>query len=931
MNSNALCEIPSLKKRDAVYLLVLALTVASFHSSILFSSHIPLDEDSLLFFYPLRALHGDPQVGFWDPYLFCGFPRDANPQAQLLYAPNAIFRFLSTATGYSFLLIGHLFLGAALMYLLLRGFTLSAESSLAGAFVFLASTFWRCKIANLGLLEGISWIPGVLYFFLLSLESGRWTPRMATALLLSMTILAGVPHTVLHTLVFLLIVALTYILLRERPFFSSLFIFCSICFSAAVLTIGMWLPAAAYFSESARTSLELSNALEGAIDFTGIWKVFLGGLSQPEISRCDPWEGTCCIGASALFFLPAGILSIPKRLRVALLLSFLFAALCTMGEDGMVFPFLFRYVPGWNTINMPNRSLLIAAVVLPIAIAYGLQSWFDCDKFTRLRRIFLAITSGVLLAGVGWICYANPNVWKTLLNPSLTNTFQPNAISDSYWALLSFALWTGLTALIALLLTLPKSNRALILVLFLLMVAAQSAIYSPRLFLETTAPDYFDSPRTVRLASKTLDRSGYRACSYVPAADTGSDVRMALLRPALMQRLPEVYRLREIQGYDPLFPKRYGELIREWAGQSRVTDRSRTVRLNRLPKSLLDFLSVSTVIGYPNQENLYSGKTVEIDRPGKVESPLKQPQTVESVSFRWLMAGAADIPQGALIARIDLMNASDVVQTFPVRVGMEISNYILDYPDAPALHKMVEEFRWFPIPSRYGYLKVRQYQSVFTLRQPAQIDRISIEYLSPVGRLALMQIDYRIADAKGFVLASSSTELPVYTNPTAFSPAYLTRRITRYSRLDEIVSAVQSIKPEEEIPVFFSEEEDVLFESSPVNNPRQETEIARYERADSDHIDVQTQSNYDSLLVVSENYSPNWSAKIDGAPAPIHRANHTFMAIPVSAGEHHVSLTYLPRLFFISISISCAMLTFIILQLALYPYRWLISPTKGDA
>lgn len=931
MNSTILCKIPTPKKRDAVYLLILVLTVAAFHSSIVFSSHVPLDEDSLLFFYPLRALHGDPNIGFWNPYLFCGFPRDANPQSQLLYAPNAIFSILPTSAGYSLLLAGHLFLGAALMYLLLRGLLLSSESSLFGAFAFLVSTFWRCKITNLGLLEGIAWVPGVLYFFLLSLESGRWTPRMASALLLSMTVFAGVPHTVAYTLIFLLLITFTYIVLRERPIVSSLLGFLSIFITAAILTIGMWLPAYMYLPESARSPLELSNALEGSIGFLDSWKIFLGGLSQPEITRCDPWEGTCCLGATALFFIPAGFMIIQKRLRIAFGLSLLFAFLCTLGSSGWLFPFLHQYLPGWNTINMPNRSLMIAAIVLPILAAYGFQSWFDVKSVSRLCRISLLVLCLILLAGVTWICFSFPEAWKTILNSSLTRTFQPDSITDSQWTLLSLALWTGLTALVVLLITLPKTNRWLPLVLLLLMVAAQSALYSPRLFLQTVSPSYFNPPRSLRLASKALEKPGYRLCSYVPMIDTGSDVRMDYLRPAMMQRLPEVYRVREIQGYDPFFPKRYGELIREWAGHSRATDSARTIRLDRLPKRLLDFLSVSAVIGYPNQEILYSGKTVEIDEPGRIVSPLKLPKMVESVSFRWLLAGAADIPQGALVARIDVLNVSETVQSFPVRAGMEIANYITEYPEAPALHKPAEEFRWFPVPSRYGYLKICQYRAVFTLKQPSMIDQVAIDLLSPAGRLAILEIDLQTPESQGLILTGSSAELPVYENPDAFPPAYLTRRITRYVQLNEMIGAIQSINPDEEIPVFFPQDEDIPFESSPVNIPRQEPEIARYERPDSDRISIQTESKYDSLLVVTENYSPNWSVKIDGKSAPVHRANHTFMAIPIAAGEHQVLLTYLPRLFFVSISIGGSMLAFVILLLALHPNRWLISSQKRDA
>jgi hypothetical protein len=47
-----------------------------------------------------------------------------------------------------------------------------------------------------------------------------------------------------------------------------------------------------------------------------------------------------------------------------------------------------------------------------------------------------------------------------------------------------------------------------------------------------------------------------------------------------------------------------------------------------------------------------------------------------------------------------------------------------------------------------------------------------------------------------------------------------------------------------------------------------------------------------ALLVITDNYFPAWRAQVDGVPAPILRANYTFRAIPVGAGEHTLRLYY---------------------------------------
>ena len=43
-----------------------------------------------------------------------------------------------------------------------------------------------------------------------------------------------------------------------------------------------------------------------------------------------------------------------------------------------------------------------------------------------------------------------------------------------------------------------------------------------------------------------------------------------------------------------------------------------------------------------------------------------------------------------------------------------------------------------------------------------------------------------------------------------------------------------------------------------------------------------------SYLVVSENWYPAWQAEIDGQPAPVLRANHTFLSVVIPPGSSDV-------------------------------------------
>jgi hypothetical protein len=60
----------------------------------------------------------------------------------------------------------------------------------------------------------------------------------------------------------------------------------------------------------------------------------------------------------------------------------------------------------------------------------------------------------------------------------------------------------------------------------------------------------------------------------------------------------------------------------------------------------------------------------------------------------------------------------------------------------------------------------------------------------------------------------------------------------------------------------------------------------------TDEYTLRVTTDRPALLVISENYYPSWHAEVDGAPAALLRANYTFRAVPVPAGEHEVRLYY---------------------------------------
>jgi hypothetical protein len=66
----------------------------------------------------------------------------------------------------------------------------------------------------------------------------------------------------------------------------------------------------------------------------------------------------------------------------------------------------------------------------------------------------------------------------------------------------------------------------------------------------------------------------------------------------------------------------------------------------------------------------------------------------------------------------------------------------------------------------------------------------------------------------------------------------------------------------------------------------------------------------DGLLVVSENYYPGWTARVDGAPVEILRTDLSLRGVPIRAGVHHVEFEYDP--WSVKLGIGISVLTLLI-------------------
>ena len=74
----------------------------------------------------------------------------------------------------------------------------------------------------------------------------------------------------------------------------------------------------------------------------------------------------------------------------------------------------------------------------------------------------------------------------------------------------------------------------------------------------------------------------------------------------------------------------------------------------------------------------------------------------------------------------------------------------------------------------------------------------------------------------------------------------------------------------------------------------------------ANEVSIETQSEREAVLVLTDSYYPGWTAEVDGKRTEILRADYVFRAVPLSAGRHAVVFKFRPGSFLFGAAVSCA-------------------------
>jgi uncharacterized protein DUF6541 len=225
----------------------------------------------------------------------------------------------------------------------------------------------------------------------------------------------------------------------------------------------------------------------------------------------------------------------------------------------------------------------------------------------------------------------------------------------------------------------------------------------------------------------------------------------------------------------------------------------------------------------------------------------------------------------------------------------------------------------YGVPEVFGYHgnQLRWYNALtrFDVRQGARSASEAQQYwLSFLNSGALRSLAARYVllpgqvELPGYRLLGSDQRVAVYVNDAAMGGAAVVPEVQVEPDSARRIALLWS-------PTFDPSKTTIVEQPVLAVGQAGGTGTATIDGNGDDTVAVRVHSTGPALLAISRTYHPSWQAEIDGVPAPVLRANHALMAVPLTrAGDHRVILRYRPRIVYVAAGISAA--TWIMVLLA---------------
>jgi hypothetical protein len=843
-------------------------------------------------------------VPLWNPYLFNGAPFLANIQAAVLYPLHWPLSWLKVEQALVWSAILHCWLAAGFTYTYARrSFTVLRSAAFLAGLLFGLGGFAVARVENINQLNGLAWLPALLWLH----DETRLARAMPTRILawaglaavIALQLLAGHTQTTFINMVGWALYAgtqcLTDAVRRERPPGGSVYLNRRLfphLLPFAALIPGVLLAAAQLLPTLELNDLGLRTgglSYREAVSFSLRPRLLLQTFLPPfggELAGAYASEGygefLGYVGLAGLVLAGMGAWCGASR-RTAPLVLAVGGAFLALGAYNPLYVVLWRIVPGFDVFRAPARWLALFSLGVAVLAALGMDSLGR----SNLRRISLPRRRASRIAGtvatvalVALLAWQQWPPWQTLaawgVAAALVLTLTRSPWKAGHRGIARIAL-TGL-ALIELFLAgraLPFTEATA--------PMATSLRNAPASLLAATAGqpapgrDRFLSLSDIRYDPGDLaDLRALQADRLSPAA-VERLVRAAKQVEVLAPNLSLYYRLPAADGYDGgLLPlHRYVELQGLFLPPDTLVPdgRLREQLAHVPPDRLLDLTGVRFVIT-DKQRDLWANDVYYDLELSATVAPGQELVLDLSTYPRFaadsvgIVAEASGTTAGIRVGELLVIGSDGAEHQLPMTAGSEVATAGME-PLTPAVLPFSAD------PCAVASITIRN-----TTSAPLVIRGLSLIDAETRAHTSIT------VSPRGDFRRLHSGDVKLYDRRSALGRAWLVHGIAPAAAGDAAESiADPGFDPARSAVV----EGDIAARPPAPMQPGESATVAEYT---AERVQINATVQEPALLLLADAWYPGWEATVDGAPAPILRANLLFRGVTLEPGEHAVVFNF---------------------------------------
>jgi len=566
-----------------------------------FKNHLITDPVRQLYPWKYLAVEKlkDNSMPSWNPYNFSGTPLVANFQSSVFYPLNFLFFIMPFEYAFSFLIIFQPLLAGLFLYMYLRNLGLKESSSFIGALSFSFSGFFIAWLEWGTILHTALYLPLVLLsidklFFYFNKEVFNksillWSIIFVLSLVFSF--LAGHLQTFFYLGLFALFYVIARLILAGKKFRNLIFLIILFAFFL-IITFIQWFPTLNFINLSAR-SLDVSGF--GSQGWFIPWQNLIQFLAPDffgnpsTLNYFGIWNYAEFIGYVGIIPLILALFALFFRKdKKTLFFGTIFFISLIFALPTVFAKIPYKFELPFISTSQPTRLLFITDFCLSVLAALGFDYFSKKIKKTNILYIFGVILLFFILLW-SFVLFFHGN----LISAENLSVAKHNLILPSLIFLASLVIF-----LIIIFYSQREkkkiSNTALLSLVFIVIIISVFDLFRFGLKFETFAKKEYLYPETKITSFLKKQEQPFRI--------------MSLDSTIFPPNFSIMYKLQTLDGYDPLFLKRYGELMAAMGrGEANISPPfgfNRIITPQNASSRLVDFLNVKYVLS-----------TIESDEP----------------------------------------------------------------------------------------------------------------------------------------------------------------------------------------------------------------------------------------------------------------------------------------------------------------------------